>query len=259
VVLDGDVDQHHVGPGRRWVELARAWAALGCRVIRLDQSGVGESPTRPGQPEDVLFAPEWIEELPEVVRELRADGPVILVSLCSGVATSLEAALRSDVDSIFGVNPRLTLFEAGYDTPGYSPGRLAATTPYKPVVWLARRHRILAGGLWRIYRQVALWHAPMLFLDRVVRRGTLLEIVNCPDDAQHFTEVLAWRPRLWRRRRQGVLRLESTDRLDHSLLSRTAQVLFAERATAFVVERHRALTGRDADDPRATGERAAAG
>jgi alpha-beta hydrolase superfamily lysophospholipase len=259
VVLVNVAIEHHVGPGRRWVELARAWAALGCRVVRLDQSGVGESATRAGQPEDVLFAPEWIEELPEVVGELRADGPVILVSLCSGVASALEAARRSDVDSIFGVNPRLTLFEAGYDTPGYSRDRLAATTPYRPVVWLARRHRILAGGLWRIYRQVALWHAPALFLDRVVRAGTRVEVVSCPDDAQHFTEVLAWRPMLRRRRREGTLRLESTDLLDHSLLSRTAQELFVERSTAFVLERHRELSGRRAGPPRAAGERAAAG
>lgn len=243
VVLVNVAIEHHVGPGRRWVELARAWAALGYRVIRLDQSGVGDSPTRPGQSEDVLFAPEWIEELPDVVRELRADGPVILMGLCSGVASSLEAAQRSEVDSIFGVNPRLTLFEAGYDTPGYTRRRRAAATPSKPFVWLARRRRVLAGGLWRAYRQLALWHAPMLFIDRVVRRGTVVEIISCPEDAQHFTEVLAWRLRLRRRRRQGVLRLESSDLLDHSLLSRTAQELFVERSTAFVVERHDALAG----------------
>ena len=59
--------------------------------------------------------------------------------------------------------------------------------------------------------------------------------------------------------------------LDHSLLSRTAQELFAKRSTAFVLERHRVLTGRSygpsalpgstrgAQEPGAPRERAAAG
>ena len=69
--------------------------------------------------------------------------------------------------------------------------------PNKPFARLADRHRILAGGLWRIYREFAVWHAPLLVLWRVLRRGTAVQVIACPDDAQHFTEVYALRPLLW--------------------------------------------------------------
>ncbi len=49
VVLVNVAAEHHIGPGRRWVEWARRWAALGYRVVRIDQSGVGDSPTPAGR------------------------------------------------------------------------------------------------------------------------------------------------------------------------------------------------------------------
>jgi pimeloyl-ACP methyl ester carboxylesterase len=37
----------HCGPARFWVELARSWASEGVRCLRVDLSGLGDSPTRP--------------------------------------------------------------------------------------------------------------------------------------------------------------------------------------------------------------------
>ena len=46
----------HQGPGRLWVELARACAAAGgVRCLRVDLSGIGDSPARPGRAELVAF------------------------------------------------------------------------------------------------------------------------------------------------------------------------------------------------------------
>ena len=46
----------HQGPGRLWVELARACAAAGgVRCLRADLSGIGDSPARPGRAELVAF------------------------------------------------------------------------------------------------------------------------------------------------------------------------------------------------------------
>ena len=106
--------------------------------------------------------------------------------------------------------------------------------PNKPFAQLARRRRLLAGGLWRIYRELAVWHAPLLVLWRVLRRGTAVEVIACPDDAQHFTEVYALRPLLWWMRRNPRFAFASTEVLDHSLLSRPAQLLGHERATEFL-------------------------
>ena len=48
----------HQGPGRLWVEHARAFvAAGGVRCLRADLSGIGDSPARPGRAELVLSRP----------------------------------------------------------------------------------------------------------------------------------------------------------------------------------------------------------
>jgi alpha-beta hydrolase superfamily lysophospholipase len=235
VVLVNVAAEHHIGPGRRWVEWARRWAALGYRVVRIDQSGVGDSPTLPGQVADRPFAPEWIDDMRHVVTELRADGSQLaLVGLCSGSYSAFEVAMWEQVDAVFAMNPRLTLYPAAKGSPVYTDRRRAAMLPHAPIARLALRHRLLAGGLWRIYREIAVWHAPLLVPWRVLRRRTAVEIVACPDDAQHFTEVYALRPLLWWMRRRHGFRFESRADFDHSLLTRPAQLAGYERATAFL-------------------------
>ena len=168
--------------------LGRLWLPRGPRI---DQSGVGDSPTRPGRADDLAFAPEWIDDMREVVTELSGEGAqVVIVGLCSGSYSAFEVAMWEHVDAVFAVNPRLTLYPAAKGTPVYTDRRRAAILPNKPFARLALRRRILAGGLWRIYRELAVWHAPFLVLRRVQRRGTAVEVIACPDDAQHFTEVL---------------------------------------------------------------------
>ncbi|QIG42188.1 alpha/beta hydrolase [Nocardioides anomalus] len=235
VVLVNVAAEHHIGPGRRWVEWARRWAARGYRVVRIDQSGVGDSPTLPGQADDRPFAPEWIDDMRHVVSALRTDGvPVALVGLCSGSYSAFEVAMWEHVDGIFAMNPRLTLYPAAKGTPVYTDRRRAAMLPNRPFARLAETHRILAGGLWRIYRELAVWHAPLLVPWRVLRRRTPVEIVACPDDAQHFTEVYALRPLFWWMRRRFGFRFESREDFDHSLLTRRAQLVGYERATEFL-------------------------
>jgi dienelactone hydrolase len=241
VVLVNVAAEHHIGPGRRWVDWARRWAAAGYRVVRIDQSGVGDSPTAPGREDDRAFAPEWIDDMRHVVAELSADGARVgIVGLCSGSYSAFEVAMWEHVDAVFAMNPRLTLYPAAKGTPVYTDRRRAAMLPNKPVAQLARRHRILAGALWRIYRELAVWHAPLLVLWRVLRRGTAVEVIACPDDAQHFTEVYALRPLLWWMRRSPRFRFASDPTIDHSLLTRRAQLTGYEKATAFL-DRHLAL------------------
>ncbi|WP_460713011.1 alpha/beta fold hydrolase [Nocardioides dilutus] len=235
LVLVNVAAEHHIGPGRRWVEWARQWAALGYRVVRVDLSGVGDSPTHPGQLENEPFAPEWIDDTRQIVRTLAADGaPVAVMGLCSGAYSAFEVALWEKVDAVFAVNPRLTLYPAAKGTHVYTPHRRAGILPARPIAALAERHRILAGGIWRVYRQLAVWHGPFRVLRRVVKRGTAVHVSACRDDAQHFTEVLFWRPFLARLRRNPRFTLEQDEVFDHSLLSRAGQLASYERATDFL-------------------------
>ncbi len=238
VVLVNVAAEHHIGPGRRWVEWARRWAASGYRVVRIDQSGVGDSPTRPGGVDDRAFAPEWIDDMRHVVTELAADGAQVgIVGLCSGSYSAFEVAMWEHVDAVFAINPRLTLYPAAKGSPVYTDRRRAAMLPNKPFARLATRRRILAGGLWRIYREFALWHAPLLVLRRVQRRGTAVKVIACPDDAQHFTEVYALRPLLWWMKRSPRFDFAADPVVDHSLLSRPAQLVGYDLATEFL-DRH---------------------
>ena len=235
VVLVNVAAEHHIGPGRRWVEWARSWAGDGYRVVRIDQSSIGDSPTHPGQAEDQMFAPEWIDDMREVVRATTADGaPVVIVGLCSGSLSALEVAMWEHVDGVFAVNPRVTLYPAAKGTEVYTPLRRAGIVPAAPIAALARRYRNLAGGLWRIYRQVAVWHAPFRVLRDVVRRGTAVHVSACRDDGKHFTEVAFWRPFLARLQRDPRFAFEQDETFDHSLLSRRGQLVTFERATTFL-------------------------
>lgn len=235
VVLVNVAAEHHTGPGRRWVEWARQWAVKGYRVVRIDQSGIGDSPTHEGQVENESFAPEWIDDMRQVVRALSEDGlPVIVMGLCSGGYSAFEVALWEKVDAVFAVNPRLTLYPAAKGTPVYTPLRRAGIVPNRPFAVWGRKHRIASGGAWRIYRQLAFWHAPFRVIRAVVKRGTALEIDACREDAQHFTEVVAWLPSFARLRRTGNFVFVKDDVFDHSLLSRAGQLKTFERATAFL-------------------------
>ncbi|MBF4160311.1 serine aminopeptidase domain-containing protein [Nocardioides acrostichi] len=244
VVLVNVTVEHHIGPGRQWVELARDWASRGFRVVRLDQSGVGDGPSRVDLSDDINFDESWLDDVPAAVRELGADGsPVAMMGLCSGVYSALEAAVRSEVDAIYGVNLRLTLYEAARGTSAYSKQRRAAIVPPRPIARLAARHRVLAGGIWRLYRQFAFWNAPAAVLWRVARRGTHIEAVANPQDARHFREVLVWLPCMWWLRARGRVRLAASRNVDHAMLARRAQLEVRHRMTRFLLRRYPTRAG----------------
>ncbi len=166
--------------------------------------------------------------------ELRADGSrVVFVALCSGALTAFEAALLDDVDAIFAVNPRLTLWDFPLEESAAWVGG-AAFIPPSRLHRLRERSPATASALWRVRRQVTFRSAPYSVVRRILRRGTRVEMLVCHDDGKHFVEVAAWWPMLWWDRRRGRLRLEKDNRYDHSLLTRWAQEQVFLRATAFL-------------------------
>lgn len=231
--------EHHIGPGRQWVELARSWAALGYRCVRLDLSGIGDSPTRPGRSDNVIFAPDWLDDVPSVVAELAADGSeVVIVGLCSGAHAGMEAALVTRVRAVLGINARMSAPEMSPAGPIFDPRRRAARPPTRWVGRISLRHRRLGGGIWRIYRQLAFWHAPLSAVADVAATGTELLLIANPEDAREFAEVAVWtlfgRPRL---RRNPRYRSIVDAEVDHSLLTHRAQRIVADLFTGFLLDR----------------------
>ena len=90
----------HQGPGRLWVELARACAAAGnVRCLRVDLSGIGDSPARPGRAELRGFPHDAPEDMEDIRRAVTKDGVANSSSSASapGADHSIETALAGPV------------------------------------------------------------------------------------------------------------------------------------------------------------------
>jgi hypothetical protein len=108
---------HHVGSNRLYVTLARRWAGLGHAVLRLDMSGIGDSPPRPGEPENVVYGDSAGKDIAAALAFLRRQPGVVEVhalGLCSGGYNAFKAAVAGlPLDGVLLINP-LTFF--------YKPG-----------------------------------------------------------------------------------------------------------------------------------------
>jgi predicted alpha/beta hydrolase len=104
---------HHVGPNRLYVAFARRWAAAGDLVLRLDGAGLGDSPPRPGEPENVVYGDHAVDDVARAVAWLhRQPGvrAVHAIGLCSGAYHAFKAAVAGlPLASVVPINP-LTFF-----------------------------------------------------------------------------------------------------------------------------------------------------
>lgn len=85
---------HRVGPNRMYVQLARALAEAGVVSMRLDMSGIGDSPNRAevlspleSAMKDIREALDWLETSKQI-------GRVVLIGLCAGADHSILYASR---------------------------------------------------------------------------------------------------------------------------------------------------------------------
>jgi alpha-beta hydrolase superfamily lysophospholipase len=105
--------EHHIGPHRLYVPLARRWAAEGHHVLRFDLGGIGDSTAAPGAPENMAYPPAMLDdarEAVEFVRRAAPERPVVMAGLCAGGWLAFRAARDGlAVDAIVSVNPPLYL------------------------------------------------------------------------------------------------------------------------------------------------------
>ncbi|MGO9198011.1 MAG: serine aminopeptidase domain-containing protein [Acidimicrobiales bacterium] len=130
--------EHHIGPSRQWVELARSWACRGIRALRFDLRGIGDSLAASERPS--LYAPEFVEDAVSAALELSPDAPeaVTFVGLCSGAwvaamaAGTLGAQTVHLVNQIYWNTVRLTGDESSKEP--------ASGDPVALLTWLSDRH-----------------------------------------------------------------------------------------------------------------------
>lgn len=114
---------HHIGPNRLYVTLARRLAAKGTLVLRLDLSGIGDSPAR-GSVENAVYSEYALADVGAAVAWARRSGAshVTVAGVCSGAYHALKAAVESQpIDMVVPINP-LTFFwkpDMPLDFPSY--------------------------------------------------------------------------------------------------------------------------------------------
>ena len=99
---------YRVGPNRLYVTLAREWAKFGYSVLRMDLSGLGDSPSLGTANENHPYPEHATRDVAAGIAALRDAGAerVVVAGLCSGAHTTFHAALElDDLDGAFLINP----------------------------------------------------------------------------------------------------------------------------------------------------------
>lgn len=140
---------HNIGPSRLWVDQARSWAAAGRRVLRVDLSGLGDSPARDAASDGDSYSLYGEQDVRAVLDYLGSQGAdrreTHLVGLCSGGFHALQAAMAGlPLRSVTMVNPLAFVRD---DIPEEAEGSLAN---YEVLELYGRlRARLLAPEFWR--------------------------------------------------------------------------------------------------------------
>jgi hypothetical protein len=108
---------HCIGPNRLWVRLARDWATRGLTVLRLDLSGIGDSPPRTGHSENVVYSKAAGDDVAAAVRYMQEElrvGDCQLLGLCSGAFHGFKAAVNGvPLTATVLINPLTFFWELG--------------------------------------------------------------------------------------------------------------------------------------------------
>ena len=100
---------HHIGPNRLYVRFARQCAAQGATVVRMDLSGIGDTPPRADTPANIVYAPYLHDDIALAIASLAArfdTHDIHCVGMCSGAYYALKAAMRGQpLRSVTIINP----------------------------------------------------------------------------------------------------------------------------------------------------------
>ncbi len=117
IVLINPGSVHRIGSNRMHVSLARAWAALGFTVLRMDVAGLGDSAPAAGRPENETYsatATADVEAAMDLLGARFGASRFVLAGLCSGAYVAFHTGLASDrVAGCVLVNPQTFHFGPG--------------------------------------------------------------------------------------------------------------------------------------------------
>jgi hypothetical protein len=216
----------HVGPARLWVDLAREWAARGLRSVRVDMTGLGESPARPGEPEFVIRLPVNFDDVTDIAKAVSPDDPsdVVLMGLCSSAYQALDSAMGLRPRGVVALNPVITFQppEMLAGQPVHERRRVAL--PRGNVIQQFSGEGALSGlrkrfpGLgWKIRTLMALGSRPTAWLKELTSSGVDLMLVCGDREARPIRQGSSTRVTS-KLVASGNFRFEFIPGLDHGLL-----------------------------------------
>ena len=199
VILLNSAADHHVGPSRLYVSLARRWARHGYVVLRMDLAGLGDSGTRAGHAPNEVFPREAIEDIRAAIDYLRANHAsreITIGGLCSGAYHALQAGIAAlPVQRILMINPRTYVWREGMKIDDVQLWEVAQF----PSIY---RGRILSAGYWarllrgqvRIGRVLSIYcHRTWLAIEPRLRDAARSLHIHLSDDVGWELERMAAR------------------------------------------------------------------
>jgi Lysophospholipase len=173
---------YHIGWGGQWVDASRRMAADGIRCLRVDLSNIGDSPARPGVPDQVVYAETQQRDIRTVIDWLRQDdgGPIYLVGVCSGAHAALTfAGQNRDVAGVISVNQLRLVWDPDEDVEATLRAGARPLAVYKQRAFSLDTYRRLIKGEVNLKR--ALQNVYGLLARRVARSlapylGTLTKL-----------------------------------------------------------------------------------
>jgi pimeloyl-ACP methyl ester carboxylesterase len=152
----------HIGSNRMSVSLARRLAAAGQEVLRADFTGIGDSPARDGEPENIVYGPHGVADAGILVEWLRKRGArdITVGGMCSGAYHAFRGALALQaINRIYMIN--CAVFGAHVDFDPESASLFGDIAHYNQSMRSRQAWRRLLTGkaaLGTVFR-VAAWHA----------------------------------------------------------------------------------------------------
>ncbi len=227
----------HVGPNRLWVDVARRWAALGFRCLRFDESGLGDSPARPGVRSHVVRLPETFEDVHEAQDSLEPGDPtnVIMVGLCSGGYQALENALVRPARGVYAINPILHFTPPELAWGPMDPRRRicfpssSLVSAYRNIPGLAPLRRGVRGIAWRALRLLHRDRDPSSWLDELRESGVRVLVIGGENETRPFGTPAGTGD-------AELVQIEVVPGLDHALMPAWHRDAVLQRMTEHLVE-----------------------
>ncbi len=221
VVLHSGGAEHRVGATDYQVELARALARDGARVVRVDRRATGESTGVHEDERSFLFAQEWVEDQSAVVAALRTPSDrLVLVGMCAGAWVAGRAIDES---------PRLVveISPNDYRRVPAEPGSYADTvraidTPSAARLWLRERYnRFVPTALRERIARRDRMGGVVGHVRPLVEHGTDVVVIVAPEDAALFDRLGGQRAvrRFGGDDRRGSVSVVRVEDGDHALFS----------------------------------------